>query len=39
MISKLQTVGHIGQFRTPPHIIRMMVELMDPSVFYVEVID
>lgn len=31
MISKLQTAGRIGQFRTPRHIIRMMVELMDPQ--------
>ena len=32
MISKLQTAGRIGQFRTPRHIIRMMVELMDPQI-------
>ena len=25
MISKLQTAGRVGQFRTPRHIIRMMV--------------
>ena len=31
MISKLQTAGRIGQFRTPRHIIRMMVELVDPQ--------
>lgn len=31
MISKLQTAGRIGQFRTPRHIIRMMVELMNPQ--------
>ena len=31
MISKLQTAGRIGQFRTPRHIIRMMVELMEPQ--------
>lgn len=27
MISKLQTAGRVGQFRTPRHIIRMMVRL------------
>lgn len=32
MISKLQTAGRIGQFRTPRHIIRMMVELMAPQI-------
>ena len=32
MISKLQTAGRIGQFRTPRHIIKMMVELMDPQI-------
>ena len=32
MISKLQTAGRIGQFRTPRHIIRMMVEMMDPQI-------
>lgn len=31
MISKLQTAGRIGQFRTPRHIIRMMVEMIDPQ--------
>lgn len=31
MISKLQTAGRVGQFRTPRHIIRMMVRLMQPS--------
>lgn len=31
MISKLQTAGQIGQFRTPRHIIQMMVDLMDPT--------
>ncbi|GAB6157892.1 class I SAM-dependent DNA methyltransferase [Desulfotomaculum varum] len=30
MISKLQTAGRIGQFRTPRHIIKMMVRLIDP---------
>ena len=32
MISKLQTAGRIGQFRTPRHIINMMVELMEPQI-------
>ncbi|MBU5591301.1 type I restriction-modification system subunit M [Clostridium sp. MSJ-4] len=31
LLSKLSTSGVNGQFRTPRHIIRMMVELMDPS--------
>ena len=30
-ISKLSTAGTNGQFRTPRHIIRMMVELMKPT--------
>ena len=29
MLSKLSTAGTNGQFRTPRHVIRMMVELMD----------
>lgn len=32
LLSKLATSGVNGQFRTPRHIIRMMVELMDPSI-------
>mgnify|MGYP002240846207 CR=1 FL=1 len=28
---KLAQSGRNGQFRTPRHIIRMMVEMMDPS--------
>jgi type I restriction enzyme M protein len=32
LLSKLATSGRNGQFRTPRHIIRMMVELMDPSI-------
>ena len=32
MISKLQTAGRIGQFRTPRHIIRMMVRIIDPKI-------
>ena len=31
LLSKLQTAGVNGQFRTPRHIIRMMVELLDPK--------
>lgn len=30
MLGKLTTAGINGQFRTPPHIIRMMVEIVDP---------
>lgn len=30
LLSKLSTAGTNGQFRTPRHIIRMMVELMKP---------
>ena len=32
LLSKLATAGVNGQFRTPRHIIRMMVEMMDPKV-------
>ncbi|MCR5782111.1 MAG: type I restriction-modification system subunit M [Clostridia bacterium] len=31
LLSKISAAGVIGQFRTPRHIIRMMVELMDPK--------
>ncbi len=31
VLSKISTSGINGQFRTPRHIIRMMVELMDPG--------
>jgi len=31
MLSKLSTAGTNGQFRTPRHIIRMMVELVAPT--------
>ena len=31
LLSKLSTAGVNGQFRTPRHIIKMMVELMDPK--------
>ncbi|MEZ4266215.1 MAG: hypothetical protein R3F39_07535 [Myxococcota bacterium] len=32
MLSKLTTAGRNGQFRTPRHIIRMMVEMVSPTV-------
>ena len=31
LLSKIATAGVNGQFRTPRHIIRMMVELMAPQ--------
>lgn len=31
MLSYLQQAGRNGQFRTPRHIIRMMVEMLDPK--------
>ena len=31
LLSKLKTAGVNGQFRTPRHIIRMMVELVEPK--------
>ena len=31
LLSKLSTAGVNGQFRTPRHIIKMMVELMEPA--------
>ncbi len=31
LLSKISTSGTNGQFRTPRHIIKMMVELMDPK--------
>lgn len=31
LLSKIATSGRNGQFRTPRHIISLMVELMDPS--------
>lgn len=31
LLSQLQTAGKNGQFRTPRHIIQMMVELLDPQ--------
>lgn len=30
LLSQLQTAGKNGQFRSPRHIIRMMVEILDP---------
>ena len=32
LLSKLNTSGENGQFRTPRHIIRMMVKLIDPKI-------
>lgn len=32
LLSKISTAGRNGQFRTPRHIIRMIVELMGPKV-------
>ncbi len=32
LLSKIASAGRNGQFRTPRHIIKMMVELMDPKV-------
>src|SRR3979490_1778928 len=31
LISKLMTAGINGQFRTPRHIIRFMVEMLEPK--------
>lgn len=31
LLSKLETAGKNGQFRTPRHIIKMMVELIEPT--------
>lgn len=31
LLSKIATAGVNGQFRTPRHIIKMMVELMNPK--------
>jgi type I restriction enzyme M protein len=31
MLSKIATAGQNGQFRTPRHIIRLMVEMMEPA--------
>lgn len=32
LLSELKTAGKNGQFRTPRHIIRMIVELVDPKI-------
>lgn len=32
LLGELKTAGKNGQFRTPRHIIRMMVELVDPKI-------
>ncbi|QQR92238.1 MAG: SAM-dependent DNA methyltransferase [Candidatus Iainarchaeum archaeon] len=32
LLSELSSAGKVGQFRTPRHIIRMMVELVDPKI-------
>lgn len=32
LLSELKTAGKNGQFRTPRHIIKMMVELVDPKI-------
>ncbi len=32
LLSQLKTAGMNGQFRTPRHIIRMMIELVDPDI-------
>jgi type I restriction enzyme M protein len=38
LLSKLTTAGINGQFRTPRHIIRLMVEMIDPHLEHNEVI-
>ena len=38
LLSKLTTAGINGQFRTPRHIIRLMVEVLDPHLEHNEVI-
>ena len=38
LLSKLTTAGINGQFRTPRHIIRLMVEMLDPHLEHNEVI-
>src|SRR3989344_2439731 len=32
LLSELSTAGKVGQFRTPRHIIRMMVDVVDPKI-------
>ena len=31
MLGKIATAGHNGRFRTPRHIIRLMVEIVEPK--------
>ena len=31
LLSKIATAGTNGQFRTPRHIIRMMVDMVEPT--------
>jgi len=31
MLGKIASAGQNGQFRTPRHIIRLMVEMMEPT--------
>jgi type I restriction enzyme M protein len=38
LLSKLTTAGINGQFRTPRHVIRLMVEMLDPNLEHNEVI-
>lgn len=38
LLSKLTTAGINGQFRTPRHIIRLMVEMLEPHLEHSEVI-
>jgi len=38
LLGKLTTAGINGQFRTPRHIIRLMVEILDPQLEHNEVI-
>lgn len=38
LLSKLTTAGINGQFRTPRHIIRLMVEMLDPCLEHNEII-
>ena len=35
LLSKLTTAGINGQFRTPRHIIRLMVDMLEPKPTYV----
>ncbi len=33
MLSKIATAGENGQFRTPRHIIQLMVEMTEPTLW------